>query len=44
MAEATSGPLIMFTQLVGFLAAFRDSGALNLLAATTLGAIYVLLT
>ncbi|HEX7875565.1 MAG TPA: chromate efflux transporter [Sphingobium sp.] len=39
MAETTPGPLIMVTQFVGFLAAFRDSGTLNPLVAATLGAI-----
>lgn len=39
MAETTPGPLIMVTQFVGFLAAFRDSGALPPLLAATLGAI-----
>jgi len=39
MAETTPGPLIMVTQFVGFLAAFRDSGMLSPLVAATLGAI-----
>ncbi|KEQ52690.1 chromate efflux transporter [Sphingobium chlorophenolicum] len=39
MAETTPGPLIMVTQFVGFLAAFRDSGVLHPLLAATLGAI-----
>ena len=39
MAETTPGPLIMVTQFVGFLAAYRDSGALNPLVAATLGAV-----
>jgi chromate transporter len=39
MAETTPGPLIMVTQFVGFLAAFRDSGMLHPLVAATLGAI-----
>lgn len=39
MAETTPGPLIMVTQFVGFLAAFRDSGVLHPLVAATLGAI-----
>jgi chromate transporter len=39
MAETTPGPLIMVTQFVGFLAAFRDSGLLHPLVAATLGAI-----
>ncbi|PJG46328.1 chromate transporter [Sphingobium sp. LB126] len=39
MAETTPGPLIMVTQFVGFLAAFRDAGPLPPLLAATLGAI-----
>jgi len=39
MAETTPGPLIMVTQFVGFLAAFRESGAMHPLVAATLGAI-----
>jgi chromate transporter len=39
MAETTPGPLIMVTQFVGFLAAYRDAGGLNPLIAATLGAI-----
>jgi len=39
LAETTPGPLIMVTQFVGFLAAFRDSGALHPLVAATLAAI-----
>ena len=39
MAETTPGPLIMVTQFVGFLAAFRDSGMLSPLVAAALGAI-----
>ncbi|EPR15936.1 chromate transporter [Sphingobium indicum IP26] len=39
MAETTPGPLIMVTQFVGFLAAFRESGAMHPLLAATLGAI-----
>jgi chromate transporter len=39
LAETTPGPLIMVTQFVGFLAAFRESGALNPLLAATLGAV-----
>jgi chromate transporter len=39
MAETTPGPLIMVTQFVGFLAAFRDAGPLAPIAAATLGAI-----
>lgn len=37
MAETTPGPLIMVTQLVGFMAAYRDPGALNPMVAGTLG-------
>ena len=37
MAETTPGPLIMVLQFVGFMAAFRDSGALPPLLAGTLG-------
>jgi len=37
MAETTPGPLIMVLQFVGFMAAFRDAGALNPLLAGTLG-------
>jgi len=37
MAESTPGPLIMVTQFVGFLAAFRDPGGLPPLLAGTLG-------
>nr|WP_313326351.1 chromate efflux transporter [Sphingobium yanoikuyae] len=39
MAETTPGPLIMVTQFVGFLAAYRDAGGLMPLVAATLGAI-----
>ncbi|CAM8666089.1 MULTISPECIES: chromate efflux transporter [Sphingobium] len=39
MAETTPGPLIMVTQFVGFLAAFRDGGMMAPLFAATLGAI-----
>ena len=39
MAETTPGPLIMVTQFVGFLAAYRDAGGLHPLAAATIGAI-----
>ena len=39
MAETTPGPLIMVTQFVGFLAAYRDAGALPPLVAATLGAV-----
>ena len=37
MAETTPGPLIMVLQFVGFMAAFRDAGALPTLLAGTLG-------
>jgi chromate transporter len=39
MAETTPGPLIMVTQFVGFLGAYRSSGALNPIVAATIGAI-----
>lgn len=39
LAESTPGPLIMVTQFVGFLAAFRDAGGLHPLAAATIGAV-----
>ena len=39
LAETTPGPLIMVTQFVGFLAAFRGPGVLDPLVAATLGAI-----
>jgi chromate transporter len=39
MAETTPGPLIMVTQFVGFLGAYRSAGPLNPLVAATLGAI-----
>jgi len=39
LAETTPGPLIMVTQFVGFLAAFRNATGLPPLAAATLGAI-----
>ncbi len=39
MAETTPGPLIMVTQFVGFLGAYRTPGTLNPLAAATIGAI-----
>jgi chromate transporter len=39
MAETTPGPLIMVTQFVGFLAAFRNAGNMPPLLAATLGAI-----
>ncbi len=37
MAETTPGPLIMVTQFVGFMGAFRDAGGLSPLVAGTLG-------
>ena len=37
MAETTPGPLIMVTQFVGFLGAWRDPGSLPPLVAATLG-------
>jgi chromate transporter len=37
MAETTPGPLIMVTQFVGFMGAFRDPGALPPMLAGTLG-------
>jgi chromate transporter len=37
MAETTPGPLIMVTQFVGFLAAYREPGGLSPLVAGTLG-------
>jgi len=37
MAETTPGPLIMVTQFVGFMAAFRAPGAMPPLLAATLG-------
>ena len=37
MAETTPGPLIMVTQFVGFLAAWRDPGTMSPLLAATLG-------
>lgn len=39
MAETTPGPLIMVTQFVGFLAGYRDPGALSPLMAATLAAL-----
>ena len=39
MAETTPGPLIMVVQFVGFLAAFRNPGALDPHVAATLGAV-----
>jgi len=37
MAETTPGPLIMVTQFVGFMGAFRGAGGINPLLAGTLG-------
>ncbi|NMG39728.1 chromate efflux transporter [Chelativorans sp. ZYF759] len=37
MAETTPGPLIMVTQFVGFMGAFREAGGLSPLMAGTLG-------
>jgi chromate transporter len=37
MAETTPGPLIMVLQFVGFMAAYRDPGALSPMLAATLG-------
>ena len=37
MAETTPGPLIMVLQFVGFMAAFREAGALHPMLAGTLG-------
>ena len=37
MAETTPGPLIMVTQFVGFMAAYRDPGSLHPMVAGTLG-------
>jgi chromate transporter len=39
LAETTPGPLILVTQFVGFLAAYRQPGALDPLAAGVLGAV-----
>ena len=39
LAETTPGPLIMVTQFVGFLGAYRDPGSLDPLVAATLGAV-----
>ena len=39
LAETTPGPLIMVTQFVGFLGAYRNAGALDPLAAATFGAL-----
>src|SRR5689334_8049398 len=41
MAETTPRPLIMVVQFVGFLAAFRNSGALNPYLAAILASILV---
>jgi chromate transporter len=41
MAETTPGPLIQVVQFVGFLAAFRDPGALNPYLAATLASVLV---
>jgi chromate transporter len=38
LAETTPGPLIMVTQFVGFLGAYRAAGPMNALLAATLGA------
>ncbi|WAP69277.1 chromate efflux transporter [Jiella pelagia] len=38
LAETTPGPLIMVTQFVGYLAAFREAGSLNPFLAGVLGA------
>lgn len=40
MAETTPGPLIMVTQFVGFMAAFRNPGSLPPLLAGTLGGLF----
>ena len=37
MAKTTPGPLIMVTQFVGFMAAFRNPGPLSPMLAGTLG-------
>lgn len=42
LAETTPGPLILVTQFVGFLAAWRQPGGLDPLLAGTLGALLVL--
>ena len=39
MAETTPGPLIIVTQFVGFMGAYRDAGALDPLVAATLAAV-----
>ena len=39
MAETTPGPLIMVTEFVGFLGAYRGAGMLNPLVAATFGAV-----
>ncbi len=38
LAESTPGPLIMVLQIVGFIGAWNQPGALSPLAAATLGA------
>ncbi|MBL0967004.1 chromate efflux transporter [Blastomonas sp. UPD001] len=42
LAETTPGPLILVTQFVGFLAAYRDSGPFTPLVAGVLGALVTL--
>ena len=42
LAETTPGPLILVTQFVGFLAAYRAPGALDPMVAGTLGALLTL--
>ena len=39
LAETTPGPLIMVTQFVGFVGAYRNAGTLSPLVAATLGAV-----
>ena len=39
LAETTPGPLIMVTQFVGFLGAYRNAGGMDPLVAATLGAL-----
>jgi chromate transporter len=39
LAETTPGPLILVTQFVGFVAAYRDPGAMSPLVSATLGAV-----
>jgi chromate transporter len=43
LAETTPGPLILVLEFVGFLAAFRDPGALSPLVAGVLGAVLTVL-